>query len=94
VHAYAGPYPDASLGAVLSSRTNAFDYVLIQFYNNNYCEYGSNDNAVVSSFQQWAGKLAAAMSLVMLLELPMYICLVLNPARLLLSTRMQEFLDM
>jgi len=29
-----------------------------------------------------------------LLELPMYICLVLNPARLLLSTRMQEFLDM
>ncbi|DBA68503.1 TPA: Chitinase 2 [Trebouxia sp. C0005] len=53
------PYPDANLGAVLSSHTSAFDYVLIQFYNN-YCEYGSSDNAVVSSFQQWAGLIPAA----------------------------------
>lgn len=93
MHAYAGPYPDANLGAVLSSHTSAFDYVLIQFYNN-YCEYGSSDNAVVSSFQQWAGALAAAMSLVILLELPMSICLMLNPAHLLLYTHMQEFVNM
>ena len=54
----AGPFPDAQLGTALSSRTSAFDYVLVQFYNNP-CGYASNDNALVSSYQQWAGMFAA-----------------------------------
>ena len=50
-----GPYPDANLGTVLQDKTSSFDYVLIQFYNN-YCGYNGNDNALVSSFKQWAGE--------------------------------------
>lgn len=50
----AGPYPDANLDPVLQSRTGSFDYVLIQFYNNN-CGYSGNDNAVIASYKQWTG---------------------------------------
>lgn len=57
LHAAAGPFPDGNLGAVLSSRTSSFDYVLIQFYNNN-CGYSGNDEALKASYNQWKGTCA------------------------------------
>lgn len=53
------PLPDANVGAVLSSRTSNFDYIQIQFYNNN-CGYSSDDTALVASYNQWKGLLPVA----------------------------------
>ncbi|KAJ0052112.1 hypothetical protein Pint_00520 [Pistacia integerrima] len=45
------PYPDAWVGGALS--TGLFDYIWVQFYNNNPCEYSGNGDSLKSSWNQW-----------------------------------------
>ncbi|PKI63468.1 hypothetical protein CRG98_016135 [Punica granatum] len=54
------PFPDKHLGAALN--TGLFDYVWVQFYNNNPCQYSQgNTNNLISSWNRWttinAGKI-------------------------------------
>ncbi|PON49597.1 Endo-beta-N-acetylglucosaminidase [Parasponia andersonii] len=52
------PFPDQHLNGALS--TGLFDYVLIQFYNNEQCEYkASNPNAFKSSWTKWTTSIKA-----------------------------------
>ncbi|XP_042477170.1 hevamine-A-like [Macadamia integrifolia] len=47
------PYPDKYLGTALN--TSLFDYVWVQFYNNNPCEYTSgNVTNLLNSWNTWA----------------------------------------
>ncbi|KAJ0110737.1 hypothetical protein Patl1_00536 [Pistacia atlantica] len=45
------PYPDAWVGGALS--TGLFDYIWVQFYNNNPCEYSGNGDSLKNSWNQW-----------------------------------------
>lgn len=45
------PYPDAWMGGALS--TGLFDYIWVQFYNNNPCEYSGNGDNLKNSWNQW-----------------------------------------
>lgn len=45
------PYPDAYLGSTFDEAADAFDFVMVQFYNN-YCHYGPSGSF---NFEQWAG---------------------------------------
>ncbi|CAH2049285.1 unnamed protein product [Thlaspi arvense] len=46
------PFPDQHLGAALN--TGLFDYVWVQFYNNQPCQYASgNFNNLVNSWNRW-----------------------------------------
>ncbi|KAK9815655.1 hypothetical protein WJX72_007463 [[Myrmecia] bisecta] len=51
------PFPDANLGDVLSSRNSAFDYVLIQNYNNPPCDWNGSPANIVDSYSssKWTG---------------------------------------
>ncbi|XP_042481714.1 hevamine-A-like [Macadamia integrifolia] len=52
------PYPDKYLGTALN--TGLFDYVWVQFYNNNPCEYTSgNVTNLLNSWNTWATKVPA-----------------------------------
>ncbi|KAJ3684927.1 hypothetical protein LUZ61_014091 [Rhynchospora tenuis] len=52
------PYPDAHLGQALS--TGLFDYVWVQFYNNQPCEYQSGDvTKLTNSWNTWTSKVDA-----------------------------------
>ncbi|KAJ4956204.1 hypothetical protein NE237_012987 [Protea cynaroides] len=46
------PYPDSHLGRALN--TGLFDYVWVQFYNNQPCQYSSgNVNNLLNSWKKW-----------------------------------------
>ncbi|CDP16516.1 unnamed protein product [Coffea canephora] len=45
------PFPDANLNTAIS--TGLFDYVWIQFYNNGQCQYGTNADSLIASWNQW-----------------------------------------
>ncbi|XP_043693765.1 hevamine-A-like [Telopea speciosissima] len=52
------PYPDKYLGTALN--TGLFDYVWVQFYNNNPCEYTSgNVTNLLSSWNKWTSTVPA-----------------------------------
>ncbi|XP_078151329.1 hevamine-A-like [Carex rostrata] len=52
------PYPDSHLGKALS--TGLFDYVWVQFYNNQPCEYRSGDiTKLTSSWNTWVSNIKA-----------------------------------
>ncbi|GKU89197.1 hypothetical protein SLEP1_g3365 [Rubroshorea leprosula] len=52
------PFPDNFLGTALN--TGLFDYVWVQFYNNQPCQYSSgNINNIVSSWNQWTSSINA-----------------------------------
>jgi chitinase len=52
------PYPDSHLGKALS--TGLFDYVWVQFYNNQPCEYRSGDiTKLTSSWNTWVRNIKA-----------------------------------
>ncbi|GLU21197.1 hypothetical protein SLE2022_373510 [Rubroshorea leprosula] len=52
------PFPDNFLGTALN--TGLFDYVWVQFYNNQPCQYSSgNINNIVSSWNQWTSAINA-----------------------------------
>ncbi|KAK1284917.1 hypothetical protein QJS10_CPB20g02102 [Acorus calamus] len=54
-------YPDASLGpgANTALSTGLFDYVWIQFYNNQGCDYRSGVNGIVKSWNQFTSGVTA-----------------------------------
>ncbi|KAM6600928.1 hypothetical protein CsatA_020537 [Cannabis sativa] len=51
------PFPDAWLSGALN--TGLFDYVWIQFYNNNPCEYSGNADNLKSYWSQWTSSISA-----------------------------------
>lgn len=52
------PLPDSHLGAALM--TGLFDYVWVQFYNNQQCEYTQgNTNSLISSWNRWTSSINA-----------------------------------
>ncbi|CAK9176956.1 unnamed protein product [Ilex paraguariensis] len=45
------PFPDANLNTAI--QTGLFDYVWIQFYNNQQCEYTTNADNLLARWNQW-----------------------------------------
>lgn len=59
------PYPDAytgpSPGTALGDAAGAFDFLWVQFYNNNPCQYSNgNANNLLASWRQWSSWMANA----------------------------------
>ncbi|GMH18337.1 hypothetical protein Nepgr_020178 [Nepenthes gracilis] len=50
------PYPDAHLDLAIA--TGIFDYVWVQFYNNEQCEYVNDDTNLLSAWNQWTSSQA------------------------------------
>ncbi|KAJ9539602.1 hypothetical protein OSB04_026108 [Centaurea solstitialis] len=45
------PIPDAHLDTAI--KTGLFDYVWVQFYNNEQCDYGANADALLARWNEW-----------------------------------------